>query len=424
MTESHLKRGVVAALSHTPDFSGLQKFPAANSNAGQRLLRWMDRSGLALRFFDQVENRNIALSADWRAALGERFTKNIARTRDLFDETQQLAAAFRSFGVTAATLKGFTLTPDFCPDPNLRHQVDFDLLVASSSVRTAAEALRSCGYSTDQINEGGETCFLTPLTHIPSPDDDLYGLQRQRQVDLHVSLFERSAWFPIEGPQDCLERARPQIVEGMDFLSLSLEDKFLLQVLHAFRHSFRSWVRVSWLLEIATCMETHQHDATLWNAVIHRAGETRLAKSVFAFVLGLIERLFQTPIPTRLQSWTEEAMSVSLRAWLDHFAFDWATSDWPGSLNNLFLAPDFISDEALRRQYWQSRLVPRKAQTSIGSRPAGGAHSFFQWQAARLRYVAQRVSVHLKDIVAFPWQGWRWKRALAESRRLTFHTTL
>ena len=338
----------------------------------------------------------------------------------MLEEAQRITAVFCSFGVTAAVLKGITLAPDFCDDLTLRHQVDFDFFVDRREVHLAAEALRSCGYSAISLNESGESCFLTPLRHIPSLNDDLYAIQRQRQVDLHTSLWEPCAWLPVQVPQDCLKFAKPKIVAGVSYLSLSLEDKFLLQVLHAFRHSFRSWIRLSWLFEMAKCMNNHRADEELWHKVVSRAGDTGLEKSIFAFVLGLTIRLFGAPIPDVIRRWCADAMTLSLCAWLDHFGVDWAISDWPGSLNNLFLTAEFIPDRGLRAQYWRSRLFPGRAQTSLGLVAANGAKNFLRLQVARVGYVAHRAAVHLKDIVALPIQQVRWKRALESCRRPGF----
>jgi Uncharacterised nucleotidyltransferase len=422
MTDAPTKLAIVAALQQEPDFAALKSLPPLESSTGRHLLQWLDRSGLALPFLRQLQHHNVTalLPDSWRGALCQRLAANAARTRDMLDEAQRLNAAFSSFGVTAAVLKGITLAPDFCDDLVLHHQVDFDLLVEPKQVHRAANALRSCGYSAASINEVGETCFLTPLSHIPSRADDLYALQRQRQVDLHTSLWEPCSWLPVEVPEDCLKLARLQNIAGVNYLSLSLEDKFLLQVLHAFRHSFRSWIRLSWLLEIGKCMQNHRYDVGLWRRVIARAGDARLIKSIFALVLGLVARVFRVSIPLVLSDWSAAATTVPVRAWLDHFALDWAIADWPGSLNNLFLTAEFIPDPALRAQYWRSRFLPGKAQTSLGVINPAGIKNFLRLQTARAGYVAHRAAVHLKDMAALPIQQFRWKRALASCRRLEF----
>jgi hypothetical protein len=211
--------------------------------------------------------------------------------------------------------------------------------------------------------------------------------------------------------------ARQHCVDGVEFFSLSLEDKFLLHVLHAFRHSFRSWVRLSWILEIGKCIAIHQHDEAFWHRVIGRAGNARLSKSIVAFTLGLVHRLFQSPIPSAIKRWTADAMKGSLRTWLDVFAVDWAISDWPGSLNNLFLTKEFIPDRKLRMHYWRSRLLPRRSHASLGAVAATNMLNCFQFEAVRIGYLAYRGAAHLKDIANLPRQWVRWKRALKASGR-------
>jgi len=422
MSDSRSKRAIVAALSHKPDFSALAYFPPLDSKAGSNCLRWLDHSGLALVFLRSLQDHSVTdrISAAWREALRRRQERNIIRIQDMVEEARRINSAFLSYGVTAALLKGFTLAPDFCADPSLRHQVDFDFLVAPRDTGSAARALSACGYSAAYVNEAGESCFLTPLRHIPSDKDDLYCLQRQRQVDLHVSLWEPCPWLPVETPTDCLEYSEFHQIFGLQYRSLSLEDKFLLQVLHAFRHSVRSWIRVSWLLEIGRCLDKHQRNAGLWDRLIARAGHAGLTKSIFAFVLGLVRGLFLTPIPAPLCSWTAEAATPRLRAWLDHFGFEWAISDWPGSLNNVFLASEFIPYAGLRRKYWRNRLIPKRVNLSLGSIVAASPKKMFQLQASRVRYVAQRAAAHLKDIAALPRRQFYWKRALERHREITF----
>lgn len=420
MSRIRSKLVFLRALRHAPEFAGLCALPAANSKAGRQLMHWLDQSGLALMFLRQLQKHRATpqLCEDWHEALEARQTRNVERMADMLQEAHRIQAGFLARGVRAACIKGFSLSPDFCEDPFIRHQTDFDFLVSADNVQAAAEVLRGCGYSTAKVNETSETCFATPLRHIPSEKDDLYALQRHRQVDLHISIWEPCAWLPVEVPQDCLYFAQLQHNNGFEYLVLSLEDKFLLQVLHVFRHSMRSWIRLSWLLEIANCMEKHEENAPVWTRLIHRAGDGRLIRPIFAFVLGLVNQLFGTVIPEPLSSWQGTALSPPLWVWLDKFALDWAMADWPGSLNNLLLAAEFIQNPRDRRKYWQGRLLPRKAQISLGSVVTPSATSFLQLQTARLQYTAQRAAVHLTDIAGLPRQQFRWRRALGSAQNL------
>jgi Uncharacterised nucleotidyltransferase len=418
MSKARFKRAVLAALRGEPDTAWLGLLPALQSKQGSDLLRWLDQGGLSLLFLQRLQTCAPAPNAaDWLGALRPRLERNTKRVQDMLEEFQRLHQALRACGVTAAALKGFTLIPDFCEDPCLRHQVDFDFLIAPTSLRAAAEALHSCGYSSGHLSESRETCFTTPLRHIPSPQDDIYAVQRHRQVDLHVSIWEECSWFSINAPADCLDFAQPGNVHGVPYLGLTLEDKFLMQVFHAFRHSFRSWVRLSWLREIGQFMENHGGNSALWHKIIARSGDTCLTRMVFPFVLGIANRLFGSPIPSQIVSWTSDAMPLSLSVWLDHFAVDWAISDWPGSLNNLFLTDLFIPDRAKRFEYVRGRLFPKSSSTSIGSVAVNSSGMFLRLQAARLSYVTHRAAVHLTDISRLPLQQVRWKRGLQASRR-------
>jgi Uncharacterised nucleotidyltransferase len=418
MPDRHAKLAILSALRREPDFSTLVLLSSLNAIDRRALLHWLDQSGLALHFLHGLRLRGATslIPDDLRVALEQRLAKNIDRFRDMLEEFHRLNHSFREHGVFAAALKGFTLVPDFCEDLSLRHQTDFDFLVAQKSVVAAAEAFQSCGYSTACLSESAESCFTTPLRHIPSQEDDLYSLQRHRQADLHTSIWEDTPWLKVNVPHDCLQHAEPAVLHSVHFYSLSLADKFLMQVLHLFRHSFRSWIRLSWLLEISRCLEVHRHNESLWRRVIERAGEDRLTKCIFAFVLNLADRLFDSRVPSTLLSWSSQASSPSMRAWLDHFALDWAISNWPGSLNNLFFAPKFIPDRRRRLLYLRSRLLPGKGRMSLGAVATVGSASSWNVSAAHLRYVAGRSAAHLKSLLCLPWQHLRWWKALMLAR--------
>jgi hypothetical protein len=418
MRNGAAKRAILQALQRVPDFSRLASLPSPGTRQGLRLLQWLDQSGLALYFFNGVQARKTGMSlpGEWHDALSQRVQRNAARLKDMLYEFQRLNEAFRARGILAVTLKGFSLVPDFCENPNLRHQTDFDFLVDSTAIEPAAEVLHSLGYSTPCLSHSEESSFTTPLNHIPTHHDDLYALQHHRQVDLHVSITESAPWIKLELPMDCLHHATPMTLHGVKFYQLALPDRILAQVLHAFRHSFRSWVRLSWLLEIARCMELHRENEALWDCVAERAGDGFLTKRAFALILSLANRLFQSRIPTQLRSWAAEGMTPSVRAWLDHFSVNWALSDWPGNLSNVLLAPDFIPDSSLRRHYLASRLLPTKAQLSIEAMAGMRKKKPLAWHLRRWRYVLHRSSVHLRDLLRLPLYQLRWKRALATAR--------
>jgi hypothetical protein len=412
------KRSVLQALKRDPDLAGLASLPPLQCGQGARLMRWLDESGLALSLLESVRSQDTRglFRAEWSDALERRRERNDGRLRDMLDEFQRINQAFHAHGVIAITLKGFSLVPDFCVDPGLRHQTDFDFLVSPSDVDAAAEVLRSCGYSTPKLSYSEESCFTTPLQHVPSRADDLYAIQHHRQVDLHVSLTESSPWINLDFPGHGQDSLIPMNISGVRFYALPLDTRFLVQVLHAFRHSFRSWLRLSWLLEIGHCMDLHRADDALWTRLIEQAGDALLMKRIFVFILTLTNRLFDSRIPSRIANWAAEGMTASLRVWLEHFSENWALTDWPGSLSNLFVASDFIADSRLKNKYLKSRLIPKRERLTIETRKSNDSQRPFVWQIQRWKYVAHRAGVHLGDLVRFPLEQLRWQRALNSAR--------
>ena len=419
MRKESPKRLLLAALRAATNSQLVGELPALETGGGRSLLRWMDRSGLALYFWRELlkHGADENISSKWRNALQKRLADNTERTVDMRGEFRRVVLGFQQAGVKAIALKGFSLVPDFCEEAPLRHQTDFDFLVAPEDVNAAAETLRSGGYTAEKWSELGETCFTTPMSHIPSTEDYLYLRQQQRQVDLHVSLWEPSPWLKVETPADSLSRAECRTLEGTKVWCLPLADSFLNQVLHVFRHSMRSWIRLSWLLELGRCIDLHRADTRLWDGVREGAGESELLKKVFAFVLGLVNRVFEVRMPSILERWTGGTNTAALEAWIGRFGLDWATTDWPGSLKNLFIAEEFIHDPGLRMQYYRSRLLPRMVNASIGVIAAKGPRSFATLQVTRAKYLAQRTAVHMRDVFELPLQGWRWRRAAEAARR-------
>ena len=414
MPDTLTKQIVLDVLQREPDFSGLGDIPTLRSNEGERLLRWLDHSGLALSFLRSVEcsDETAHLPKDWRNVLTRRMNRNATRLKDMLGEFRRLNDVFRANGIKCVTMKGFSLLPDFYDDAVLRHQTDFDFLVDPNDVESAAAILQSCGYSTPRLSRTEESSFTTPLSKVPSHKDDLYGMQQHRQVDLHVSLTEKSEWIKLRVPNDCRDRAVDMNLYGIEFRALALPDRFVCQILHAFRHCFRSWIRLSWLMEIGRCMEMHGENDNLWSNVIELAGNDIVTKRIFSFVLGLTNQLFKSRIPPRISTWTEQSMTRSMRVWLDHFSEKWALADWPGNLSNLLLASEFIPDRKLRNEYLASRLFPKKAVSAIESLKTPATKKPLLGNVQQWIYIAHRFRVHLKDLLALPADLLRWKFAL------------
>ena len=148
MRDRDLRVLALAALRPVPDFSRLRQLHRSSPAQLRRLLRWLDESGLALYLLTQLQDHDalVRVPAAFGEALKHRLATNQARTQAMLDEFTRLVDSFDRNGVRFCALKGFTLTPEFCPAAHLRHQTDFDFLVAPHSLENARRAMRSCGY--------------------------------------------------------------------------------------------------------------------------------------------------------------------------------------------------------------------------------------------------------------------------------------
>jgi len=435
MRDAQLKSIVLSALRREPDFSTLPLLRAMNQSLLKNLLRWLDQSGLALYFLERLQQHNAVdgLPTSLRIALESRLAANRQRTADMLDELRRITGTFTNFGVQFCALKGLSLVPDFCSAQHLRHQTDFDFLVSPEFLCQASRALESHGYVQQEVRASGEICFATPQAHIPSAQDDIYARQRHREVDLLPSLRLDFHGVAIYTPSDLFAHAQNKIVDNLSFPTLATYDIFSLQVLHAFSHILGSWVRLSWLLEIAQFLDLYHDDDALWHSVIERqktASADNHNRNAFGLVLSLTRQTFpshrQLPLP--LREWCIEPVPLPIQAWVDHFGARFARAGLHGSKLTLFVHREFLdTSNAQGRRAWRryafGRILPLRGRSSIGnvSIAAPGAKirsTVFQWL-----HSMRRALFHLRELVSLPVESIRLKRALRAFQRRRARTS-
>jgi hypothetical protein len=419
MRDPDLKSLAVAVLRPAPDFSGLPRLRDCREAELRRLLRWLDQSGLALYLFSQLQRYGAldALPAEFRQALERRLSANRERTADMLVEFGRLVESFRNRGVRFCALKGFTLTPDFCPDAHLRHQADLDFLVQPESMEDAKQALLLCGYAPEETRSTGEVTFATPLRHIPSAADDIYARPRHREVDLLLSLRQDEHGASIDGPSDCLSRAQNKTLQNVSFPSLSTDDMFYLQVMHAFKHLLGSWIRVSWLVEIGYFIDLHHQDADLWRSVAARAGQEKAAQDAFGLIISLTKTLFPRPIPRCLDEWCLQPLSSRVETWVRRFGLEWATSDLDGAKLTLFVHREFIQDPHCWNSYVLRRIFPIGRHASLGRVSTAARGARIKASTSQWLHSLRRAIFHARELVTLPVDAIRWKHALRSTKR-------
>ena len=305
MREAFLKLAILSVLKPKPDLAPIEVLRNCDRTRTKRLLLWLDQSGLAFHFLDRLQREKALdlVSADLRQALEQRAHQNRVRMHAMLSEFSNLNKSFANHGVCYSAMKGFTLVPEYCPDPFLRHQTDFDFLIAPESAKDASRALVSCGYELQESGDSGEMTFGTPLLHIPSRRDNIYDVPRHRQVDLHTALWHEAHCVSIGAPIDCLNRLRRKSLLGVSFPALAEDDMFLLHVFHIFQHLLASWIRLSWLFELDHFLGIHEQDAALWHSVLDRAsGDVKLRRAL-GLVLRLTNQIFPRRLPPILEEW-------------------------------------------------------------------------------------------------------------------------
>jgi hypothetical protein len=430
-----LKSEVIAAFSHAPDFSIADSLHRATQSQQDTLLRWLDQSGLALYFLHRLNRHDATdrLPAQFREALDHRQASNRARTADMLEQFHRIITSLTEADADApipfCALKGFSLTPDFCPAAHLRHQTDFDFLVAPRSLPKAARALKSLGYAQTERRATGQLTFATPLRHIPSADDDIYAPPRHREVDLLRTLRLDFHGASLHTPSDQLARAHRAALNDFSFPVLAPDDAFSVQVLHTFSHLLGSWIRLSWLIEIAHFLETHRDNAPLWHSVIQRNTKTDTTdvrrdesnRHAFALILSLTNHLFATLIPRPLSDWcaAPQTLPAPISAWVTTFGLRFVQADLHGSKLTLFVHSHFIPNRRAWRAYLLARLFPlgRGCSTSIGSVSIAAPGARIKAQVSQWLHSMRRVLFHARQLVSLPMDFIRWKRALYAVRK-------
>jgi hypothetical protein len=419
MRDHDLRALLLCALQPSPDFSRLSVLHRSSASRLRRLLRWLDQSGLALYLLTQLQEHDALDQVPVRfgEALKYRLTANQTRTQAMLAEFARLVESFNRNGVRFLALKGFTLTPAFCPAPHLRHQTDFDFLVAPDSLENAKRVMQSCGYEQQENGDPGEATFATPLRHIPSPNDDIYAIPEHREVDLVTTLHQAAHGVSIEVPMGGLDSAEIRTLHGISFPALPAAEMFCLQVMHAFKHLLGYWVRPSWLFEIGYFIDRHYNQDHLWRGIADLMGRDARRRNAFGLVISLTNRLWPRPIPQALADWCLQSLPPRIELWVAHFGMTTAVSDLDGAKLTLFVHREFVDDRNHWSSYLSDRLFPVGRHASIGTVTNNDPGTTIKAKVAQWRHTVRRSIFHAQSIFSLPVHAIRWKFALRSIER-------
>lgn len=358
-----MKRAPAEDIVRFLNFSG-ESSTAANAieaftpREWNRVQQWMGDAGLAFFFLRRlIDTKTTRLvPASVLSRLQRNFALNQTRVDDMSRSFRSINKRFDDAAVRYAVVKGFSLVPEFCPAAALRHQSDIDYLIDPQSLSAARRVLLDAGYVPQDSVSDKESIFVSPGAK-PSRDHLQYSPEAGHAIELHTDVWDNEMhglqWIP---PLFSLDQARTRHWNGLTFSALSDEDAFLLQVLHACRHLFTQWIRMSCLFEIGYFLKRRASDQDLWSAVARRVQDNIIVREFAVIVVELVAQLFGAPVPQVIQDWAARIRPAA-RVWIENYARKWAFSELP--VYELSLCP-------------RSKLV-LFLQQQYGAEPAGSA---------------------------------------------------
>ena len=364
---------------------------------------WLDASGLALYFLDELKSRGIesAIPDSVFYQLERRQRQNVERTRSTFEEFARINSAFRRAGLRYVNLKGFTLAPDFCPDLSLRYQTDCDFLMGIPHAEKCHDILKALGYGLVAAN-GHVLEFKTDVGSTPRIED-LYKVRRERSVEIHLCDARRPDRHP-----GLLERARQLRIKGASYPALCRDDMFLSQTWHLFRHLRSEWVRVSWLLEFRHFVRLYSGDSAVWSAIQTRVASARDEQVAVGMVLHFAEAVLGSFAPDELTRWSLPPVPPHAALWAERYANRIALTDFPGSKLYLLLEQTILTGAPatdVRR-----RLFPTRVPAAVVVAPTNGITKRAQALLSRAAYFCFRLKFHLVSTSQYFWERWLWRR--------------
>ena len=376
----------------------------------RRCLYWLDASGLALYLWSRISFLGLGKSVPREIAedLRLRLRDNKHRTAQLFREFESINREFQRAGFRYANLKGFTLAPEYCPDPSLRCQFDLDFILYGSDAPACRKILNGFGYvESGKHNDVVE--FKAGMEQVCSMKD-LYKPRIQRAVEVHF-VPESQSTNPSSSP---LARTQTKIWNGVAFPALSDADAFLWQARHLFRHVNSEWTRVSWLLEFRTFVSAHWDEAEFWHQVRQQAANSDEDALAVGLAVWLATAAFGEFAPPTLTEWSSDVLPKQTRVWLDCYGTRVLLADFPGTKLYLLLNRDLSKDNDSGKIDW-GKVLPLHRPPRVTC-PSGGAT---RWRIgaslSEMSFMLFRMRFHVAEGIRYLIEVQRWKRIMSAS---------
>ena len=405
------RRAVLLTFCDPVPAESLQQLSQLSANDWQKLLYWLDTSGLALYFLDRMVDLQLwhTLPPAVFARLKRNLVDNAERTRGLIGESLSIQREFQKAGVSYALLKGFSLYPHSVPRLELRSQLDLDFLVAEKHIPESRVILERHGYHLHAVS-GRSWEFKTD--HIPNASlDDLYKNVPHRCVELHAELA-------LPGQRSLLASATSQDFHGLRMPVLSPADLFLGQGMHVFKHICSESSRIAHLLEFRRHVIARRGDNAFWNEIQAIAETNPRAPLALGVATLLIARIMGEFAPESLTSWTVDCLPVGARLWIERYGHRSALADFPGTKLYLLLQRELEARGVTATRTVRRALMPLRLPLPV-ARPA--VNETFQSRVRRYRlqlgFILLRLRFHVTEGGRYFLESLRWRRYMNQFTR-------
>jgi hypothetical protein len=400
-----LKQAIVAVFKGgEPTASRFQEFSEADWTT---VLWWLDISGMALYFLDEVRRQHVEqyVPPSIIAELESRMKRNGERTLGLLRDALFLGRCFEAAGVPYAVLKGISLMPDSVPDAGLRWQTDLDLMVARKGLRRARQTVSRLGYSLHG-DTGNTLEFRQGRTGKPDMAK-LYSVHGQRALELHVH----------EDHSELLARRRIRGFGGERLATLSPPDILVQQALHLLKHLCGEHTRLSWVLEFRRHIVARQEDSAFWSAAEEITAETPNGDVAMGVAMWLAEANFGLGGVDIPEQWKVERIPERVLLWLNLYAGELLLGDSVGSKLYALLRKEIPSRPGEHKSI-RKILVPSRLPFPITKpSPQEPARERVARYLIEIRHFVTRLRFHVVEGVRFGVEASRWRREVAKCGR-------
>lgn len=375
-----------------------------------RLKHWLDISGLALYFFNRLNELNISdlLPPALFTRLHENLIDNTARTHGMISESIGIQQEFQMAGLSYAVLKGLSFWPSSVPKPELRSQFDLDFLVADQSASKAREILSGRGYRLYAISGRSWEFKLNERPGFSLRD--IYKDLRSYAVELHIQPGDQASSSPL----DRLEWRR---LHGMNMPVLSPVDLLLGQGLHVFKHVCGEFSRAAHLLEFRRHVLSHRNDNDFWDELQWSAREHPRASVALGVVTLLITQVMGDFAPEALTRWTVCTLSRSVRLWIEMYGHRAVLGAYPGTKMYLLLQRELATVGVPAKRPLRQALIPlRLPPPEIRPFENEALPVRLGRYRMQLQLILLRLRFHAVEGLRFLFESYRWRRLVRVAR--------